>query len=84
MRNPLALAPITLALGLLLVAACGSSNTSENSCTDTGAICLKTGASCGDTLPYSCPSGGVCCSTIAPSTASSEKIEPAATEPAAR
>ncbi|MGO8998707.1 MAG: hypothetical protein ACLQVI_35745, partial [Polyangiaceae bacterium] len=53
---------ITLGLGFLAVAACGSSNTQENSCSDVGGLCLKSGAACGDTLPYGCPSGGTCCS----------------------
>ena len=60
MRNLIA---VCLSLGLLAVAACGSSNVQENSCTDMGGLCVKTGAACGDTLAeYTCPSGGICCS----------------------
>jgi hypothetical protein len=65
--------PVGLALGFLLLAACGNSNTAENSCTDTGNICLKSGAACGDTQPYDCPSGGICCSPTF-TNPSSEKI----------
>ncbi|HEY2510784.1 MAG TPA: hypothetical protein VGI39_08010 [Polyangiaceae bacterium] len=59
MRNILA---ITFTLAVIAVSACGSSNKNDDSCDQSGGVCLNTGASCGDTLPYACPSGGVCCS----------------------
>src|ERR1700684_3182187 len=75
MRNLIA---VCLSLGLLAIA-CGSSNVQENSCTDEGAICVKTGAACGDTLPFTCRSGGVCCSPT--SQGSSDQPGAAAAQP---
>ena len=80
MRNLIA---ITLGLGFLVVAACGNSNTTSDSCSAVGGICLKTGAACGDTLPYSCPTGGICCSPTSQTKGSSEPLQPS-DEPAPR
>jgi hypothetical protein len=77
MRNIVAIA---LALGVLVVAACGNSNTAESSCTEQGGICLHQGAACGDTQPFECPSSGVCCS---PGQSAPSSKTPSA-EPAAR
>ena len=75
MRNLIA---ISLGLFVVAVAACGSSSTNEASCGDVGGLCLKSGSICGDTLPYTCPSNGVCCSPT-----SGNSIAPA-NEPTAR
>jgi len=51
---------IVSGLVALLVAACGSSSSSDNVlCTSNGGACVST--ACGSTLQYPCGSGGVCC-----------------------
>ena len=77
MRKPLA---IILTLGFL-VGACGNANPPD-SCADVGGVCIRAGATCGDTLPYQCPSDGVCCSPTSrvgvSDTAASKGVEPVA------
>jgi hypothetical protein len=77
MRNIVA---VSLVFGALLIAACGNSNTEEPSCTENGGICEHEGTACGNTLPYGCPSSGVCCS---PGQSNASSKTPTA-EPAAR
>jgi hypothetical protein len=50
-----------VALGFLLMLACGSSGDDTN-CTNNGGVCVS---SCSNSLPYDCGAGGTCC--VAPS-----------------
>jgi hypothetical protein len=74
------LVAVAVGLGFLAVAACGAnSSTLEDNCAELGGLCVKAGSECGDTLPYQCASGGVCCSPNSQAAPASVKpsVEPA-------